>query len=316
MLLTFSRIFAIARTELRFGFRRGAPVVVSVLIGLIVGAGILITPLSNLSNWTTGSLMTPDKLARLASYGLTPATWLRFVHDFTGDMFVFSTLMAWLLIFTALLLLPMATSGSIPADRKFGVSEILRSLPISGFTYLSGKILGMVVTVLMVSALMLGLFFAVTEIILFSSLHYGLYANASWFLIKLALLDGLPILVWGATIGVLVGIFFRTRRAAIFPGLLAGAASLVSWAYVFRPPAQGTFGLMPDLAEYYLVQNYRSPAILIMTKLSAQNLDLFGVAGAPRVGIGQIALMYLAIIAALVILSSLARLWLQWKENF
>jgi hypothetical protein len=33
-------------------------------------------------------------------------------------------------------------------------------------------------------------------------------------------------------------------------------------------------------------------------------------------GIGQLALMYLAVIAALVILAGLARLWLKWKENF
>jgi hypothetical protein len=232
-----------------------------------------------------------------------------------ADMFVASTVMAWLLIFTALLLLPMATSGSIPADRKFGVSEILRSTPITGSIYLAGKILGMLTAVLLVGALMLALFFTVTEIILFSSLHYGLYANASWFLIKIALMDGLPMLVWGTTIGMLVGIFFRTRRAAIFPGFLAGVVSLVGWAVAFRAPAQGFFG-MTDLVYYYLLQNYHSIAQAFMAQHEGQAVDIFGIAGAPRVGVGQLVLMYLAVIAALVILIVLARLWLKWKENF
>jgi hypothetical protein len=43
---------------------------------------------------------------------------------------------------------------------------------------------------------------------------------------------------------------------------------------------------------------------------------MFNIAGAPSVGIGQLALMYLVVIAALAILVTLARLWLQWKENF
>jgi len=315
-MLILSQVFVIARNEIRFGFRRGAPVVVTVLIGLLLSAGIMTTPLANLPDWTTYTVMTPDKVARLASNGLTPSQWVTFIHDFFGDMFVASTLMAWLLVFIALLLLPMATSGSIPADRKFGVSEMLRSMPISGFTYLAGKILGMIVTVLLVGALMFGLFFSVTEMILFSSLHYGLYATAIWFLIEIALLDGLPMLVFGATIGVLVGTFFRTRRAAILPSLLAGAASLVCWAYAFRAPAKGAFNGMTDLAYYYLLQNYRSPAMDLMTKLGGPAIDLFGIKGAPRVGIGQLTLMYLAIVAALAILTGLARLWVQWKENF
>ena len=310
-----SKIMAIARTEFRFAFRRGAPVAVTAIIGLIVSAGTLLGPLSNMPQSPMTLSMTPEQVARLATIGLTPGEWVVIVWDLMGDMFVASTVMAWLLIFTALLLLPMATSGSIPADRKFGVSEILRSMPITGFIYLAGKILGMLTAVLLVGALMLALFFTVTEIILFSSLHYGLYANASWFLIKIALMDGLPMLVWGTTIGMLVGIFFRTRRAAIFPGFLAGVVSLVGWAVAFRAPAQGFFG-MTDLAYYYLLQNYHSTAQAFMAQHEGQAVDIFGIAGAPRVGVGQLALMYLAVIAALVILMALARLWLQWKENF
>jgi hypothetical protein len=312
---TIRQILAIARTEFRFGFRRGAPVVVTALIGLIVGAGVLVSPLANLSQWAANSVLTPEKVETLASYGLTPDEWALFIRAFMSDVFVFSTLMAWLLIFLALLLLPMATSASIPADRKFGVSELLRTTPITGLTYLAGKILGMLATVLLTAGVMLGLFFAVTEIILFSTVHYGLSAGASWFLIKIAVLDGLPLLVWGTAVGVLIGIFFRTRRAAIFPGILAGIASLIGWAAAFRAPAQGLIGVT-DLAYFYVLQNYHSPAQALQFQMTGQDANMFNIAGAPIVGIGQLALMYLAVIAALAILAALARLWLQWKENF
>ena len=312
---TFRQILAIARTEFRFAFRRGAPVAVTALIGLIVSAGTLLEPLSNLSQMPKNLNMTPEQVARLATIGLTPGEWAVFVQNMMADMFVASTVMAWLLIFTALLFLPMATSGSIPADRKFGVSEILRSMPITGSTYLAGKVLGMLAAVLLVGTVMLALFFTVTEIVLFSSLHYGLYANASWFLIKIALMDGLPMLVWGTTIGLLVGIFFRTRRAAIFPGFLAGVVSLVGWEVAFRAPAQGFFG-MTDLAYYYLLQNYHSTAQAFMAQREGQTVDIFGIAGAPRVGVGQLALMYSTVVVTLALLIILARLWFQWKENF
>jgi hypothetical protein len=316
LMKTVRQILAIAHTEFRFGFRRSAPVAVTTLIGLIVSAGILVSPLSTLSEWAANSIMTPEKVERLASFSLTPDEWVLFLREFMGDSFVLSTMLAWLLIFLALLLLPMATSVSIPADRKFGVSDLLRSTPITGFVYLAGKVLGMLATVLLVGALMLALFFTVTEIILFSTLHYGLSASASWFLIKIALLDGLPMLVYGTTVGVLVGIFFRTRRATIFPGILAGVASLVCWATAFRAPAQGAFLRMTDLAYYYLLQNYHSPALAVVSRLGGQDVNMFNIAGAPSVGIGQLVLMYLAVIVSLAILASLARMWLQWKENF
>ncbi len=61
----------------------------------------------------------------------------------------------------ALLFLPAATVSAIPADRKFGVLELLRCTPITGTRYLTGKILGVLSAVLLVSAIMLALFFTV-----------------------------------------------------------------------------------------------------------------------------------------------------------
>jgi hypothetical protein len=310
------QVLAIARTEFRFGLRRGAPVVVTALVGLLIGAGILIGPLANLSEWTANFALTPESIQRWTSFGFTLEQHAPFIRDALGDMFVASTLLAWLLVLLALLLLPIASSGSIPADRRFGVSELLRSTPIRGSDYLAGKLLGMLATVFLVSAIMLGLFFTVTDIILFTNFHFGLSAVAGLFFLKLSLLDGLPILIFGTTIGVLVGVFFRTRMAAIFPGFLVGLASLVSWACVFRAPVQGSFIGMTDLVYYYLVQNYHSFALTLESRMGGGGVDYFGITGAPVVGIGQLALMYLAVVAFLAVLFTLARLWLQWKENF
>jgi len=313
---TIWQIYAIARTEFRFGLRRSAPVAVTALIGLLISAGIVVGPFTSLSTWAANSIMTPGKIEKLASFGLSVNEWTQFLRDAFSDMFVGSTMLAWFGIFLALLLLPIATSASIPADRQFGVSELLRTTPITGFDYLAGKILGVLATVLLVGTLMLALFFAVTEIVLFSTLRYGLSPSASLFFIKLSFMDGLPMLVWGTAVGTLVGVFFRTRRAAIFPGMLAGGASLVGWAYAFRAPTYGIFKGMTDLAHYYLVQNYHSSAMALESRLGGQDVNMFNIAGASHVGIGQLALMYLVVIVSLAILVTLARLWLQWKENF
>jgi len=310
---TVRQVLAIARTEFRFAFRRGAPVAVITIIGLLISAGILVGPLTELSAWATNAIMTPEKIEKLASFGLTAAEWSIYFRDGFSDIFVASTMLAWVGIFLALLFLPIAASTSIPADRQFGVSELLRTTPITGFDYLAGKLLGMLITVILIGAIMLALFFAVTELVLFSSLHYGLSASASLFLIKLSFLDGLPMLIWGTAVGVLVGVFFRTRRSAIFPGMLAGGASLVGWAYAFRAPAQGFPGVL-DLAYFYLLQNYHSSAMVLQSRIGFHySIDL---AGMPSVGIGQLAMMYLALIALIALIFAFTRLWLQWKENF
>jgi len=310
------RILAIARTDFRFGFRRGPPVVVTALVGLLIGAGILIGPLANLSEWTANFALSPELIQRWTSFGFTIEQHAPFIRDALGDMFVASTMLAWLLVLLALVFLPIATAAGIPADRQFAVSELLRTTPISGFDYLAGKLLGMLATVLLVAGLTLGLFFAVTETILFSAFHFGLSAVAGLFFLKLSLLDGLPMLIFGTTIGVLVGVFFRTRRAVIFPGFLVGVSSLVGWVYAFRAPVQGSFIGMTDLAYYYLVQNYHSFALTLESRMGGGGVDYFGIAGAPVVGIGQLALMYLVVVTFLAVLFMLARLWLQWKENF
>ena len=73
---------------------------------------------------------------------------------------------------------------------------------------------------------------------------------------------------------------------------------------------------MTDIAYFYLVQNYHSPALALESRLGGGDVNMFNIAGAPQVGIGQLALMYSTVVVILALLIILARLWLQWKENF
>jgi ABC-type Na+ efflux pump permease subunit len=311
---SLQQILAIARTEFRFSFRRSAPAVVTVLIGLLVSAGILVSQIAMLPNWSTAENMTPDQLERWTSNGFTLEEHLPFLREALGDSLVGTSMLAWLTMLIALLFLPAATVSAIPADRKFGVLELLRCTPITGSRYLAGKVLGVLSAILLVSAIMLALFFMVSEIILFSSLHFGLSWSASLYLIKLSLLDGIPILAWGTVTGILFGVLFRSRRAAIFPGLITGLLSIFFWLSIFRAPSTELGLPVVDKIEQYLLQNYNSPAIEIEARVIGDKVNLFGIT--TQVGFGEIILMYIAILVALLGLAILARLWLQWKENF
>ena len=316
---TLRQIFAIARTEFRFGLRRGAPVVVTAVISLIVGAGILLTPLMNLNGlFPDFSNLTTEQIGKLAKRGITIESLRLPIRDSLADSTAFSTPPGWELMLLTLLFLPVATSMTIPADRTFGVQEILRSTPISGTTYLAGKILGVLGTVLFISLFPLLLFFSVTEITLLRVTHYGLPSYLFKFFVELTLMDGLPLFVFGSIVGILTGVAFRTRRGALFPGFVIGILSLFFWIVVFKaPPAMSATA---DSAAYYVFQGYTDVAPLTYAKVFGGdpiffNHGLLG-EGAPTLGIGPVITMYLIILGLLLLLASLARLWLHRKENF
>jgi ABC-type transport system involved in multi-copper enzyme maturation permease subunit len=313
-MMTLRQVLAIARTEFRFAFRRGAPVAVTVVIGLLVGAGLLTQVIGQLPYATYLTTdMTPEQVQRWTANGFTLDEHAVFVREAAGDEMVSGSVLAWYVLLLGLVLLPVATIIAIPADRVFGVAELLHSTPLSGARYLAGKILGTLAAVLLVAASLLVLFLGVTEIVFFSLLHFSLSWNASAYLIKLSLLDGLPLLLWGTAIGILAGVLFRTRRAALFPGLLAGLLSVLFWLRAFGlPMADGA--MLTDRVEYYLLQNYQSAATAMEARLLGQGFNLFGIT-AP-IGFGQVLLMYLAILVVLGTAALIARLWLQWKENF
>ena len=316
---TLRQIFAIARTEFRFGLRRGAPVVVTAMIGLIVGAGILLTPLINLNGlYPDFSNLTTEQIGRLAERGITVDSFRLPVRDSLADSIALFTPPGWELMLLALLFLPVATSMTIPADRTFGVQELLRSTPISGTTYLAGKILGVLGIVLFIGLFPLLLFFSVIEIALLKVTHYGLPFYLVKFFIKLTFMDGLPLFVFGSVVGVLTGVAFRTRRGAIFPGFVIGILSLFFWIVVFKtPPA---LYAITDAAAYSVFQGYTDVAPLTYAKVFGGDPIFFSHGllgeGAPIMGIGPVVTLYLVILGLLLLLASLARLWLHWKENF
>jgi ABC-type transport system involved in multi-copper enzyme maturation permease subunit len=311
------QVFAIARTEFRFGLRRAAPVVVTAIIGLIVGAALLLDPIANL-DFTSFDEFSPQQVEALNKMGITPEIYLSLSRDSIADISAISTVFGWYSVFLALLLLPMATAGVIPADRQFGVLELLRSTPVRGSTYLAGKMLGVLGIICFIALFPLLLFFAVLEGILLSVFQVGIPFYLVGFYLKLTFMDGLPILVFGSLIGVLSGIAFHSRRAAVFPGLLAGILSLLAWMKVF--PAPETIANDIDKAAYYVFQHYQSISQaswdrIVGSDSSAFDLSLLG-ANAPIVSIGQVLGMYASVLIVLFTLAVLARLWFYQKENF
>jgi len=307
------QVLAVAWTEFRFAFRRGAPVAVTILTGLLVSAGILVLMLESLPTYASALTFTPDQQARWLAAGFTLEQHARFVTNGPADMLVMGTLLGGLLMFVALLLLPAATISALPADRVCGVAELLRSTPLTGARYLAGKVLGVLWAVALTGMAMLGLFFAAADILFFSSMHIGLSWSACRYYLEIAFLDGSLFLVWGTSVGVLLGAIFRTRRAAIFPGLLAGGFSIFFWLTAFRPPSTDSGLQFTDRLQYFLVQNYHS-IIGELAQTGGFNAGLFGLSR--QVEFSQVVLMYLTVIGVLSILACLARLWLQWKENF
>jgi hypothetical protein len=314
---TLRQILAIAHTEFRFGLRRGGPVVIPALIGMLFAAGVLLNPLGNLS-------ISRDELnkilldqAKLEKKGWTENVIRQFSADGMADMIVEGAMEAWdILLLTSLLLLPAATASTLPADRKFGVEELLRSSPINAGSYLTGKVLGVGLTAALVSLVALGTFFGLLEGIFLDTFRVGLPVSVVLFFLKFALLDGLPILIWGLTVGILIGTPFRSRMTAVIPGLAIGILSIFFWLAAFKTPAISFNQL--DLPLYYLLQNYHSAFEETIARLvggQAPPNQILG-ANAPVVGFGQVVVMYLIILASLAGLFVLARLWLKWKENF
>lgn len=311
----FRQILAIAYTEFRISFRRSPPVVVAALTGLLVAAGILVSQIPGIQIWAGKLEMTPEQSAAWTEQGFALDEVPAFVREFVGDMFVYGSSMAWMLmILLSLLLLPVAVIPVIPADRVYGASELLHCVPLTGTHYLAGKVLGVFLAVLLMAVSMFALFFAVTEVVLYASLHGFLSWSASLYFIKLSLVDGLPLLAFGTTIGVLLGVFFKNRRTAIFPGLIAGVSSAYFWLKTFQPPARSMSFPPMDTLEYFLLQNYSSPVQEQVLQHYGVDMNLLGFV--TPIGPGQAIQVYAILIATLVAFAILARLWLQWKENF
>ena len=317
---TLQQIFAIARTEFRFGLRRGAPVVVTAVLGLILGAGILMNIGNNVQMADPYmEQYTPEQVAKLAQNGITAEVYRSLSQGDFADLTAIDTTQTWFFLYLALLFLPVATAGTLPADRQFGVLELLRSMPIGGNIYLAGKILGVIGTVVFTACFPFLLFLAILEGTMLKFIGYGVPLELLTFYLKLSALDSLPVLACGAALGVLAGVAFRTRRRAILPGIVTGSLGLFIWLSAFRFPvsSQNNF----DVAAYHVFQKYQSVwqalniRILNWASFSSYRFSLVG-NDAPTLGITRVLVMYLIVLVVLAGLFGLTRLWFKWKEDF
>jgi hypothetical protein len=265
------QIAAIARTELCFGLRRGWPVVGTAVIGLVVSASTLWLAFMNMEGL-------PRRYAAEISAGALAMAWPAF---------------QWL----GLGVLPIVTAPAIPSDRQFGVDELLRSLPLTGTIYLAGKVLGTMTAVLLTGAATLALHLGL-HLALIGPFDPSLY-------LELTVLSALPLLIWAPAVGVLAACGLRTRRAAIFVGVLVGMAGPLCWSLAFRPPA--------DLGPYA-----GTASLLSRQPVSDFVLGRYGLLPAYVLPATNGEVVQVLVVAQLVLLvvAVAARLRLYWKENF
>jgi hypothetical protein len=301
------QIFAIARTEFLFGYRRPGPAFIALIAGITVAAGTVSAFYPQIPNnrecldTVNKILADPTKAAAIATAAVAgtpipPASDI--CAEISSDFYTrqargavaggihdswFSFLLFSFVFITA------SAAPAIAADRQFGATEWLYAMPINGGIYLLGKILGLFTSALAGSLIPL-LLFSIIIPILMHTLPLGL-------MLTLAGMEGLPVLLWSISFGVLIGTPFRKRMNVAFLGVGLGLASLITWLYIFYSPTGR--GNTIDIVSFFVFQRFGLEA---------------GIVG--RVSFGQVQVVYLSLLATVCILGFLARLWLIWKENF
>ena len=109
--------------------------------------------------------------------------------------------------------LPLYVSETIPYDRQYGVRDLLDALPLSGSTYLLGKVLAVWVSLLLAISIS-GVVTGVVSTVVFGALDVGEWANM-WlggFLVMGLLASGISILLAAGQ---------PNRRRALLVGFLS-----------------------------------------------------------------------------------------------
>ncbi len=288
---SLKQIFAIARTEFRFGLRRGGPVVPLVLIGLFLDAAVLLAVTAEMNNFGYNMEMNfyndPEKLRKIQQAGIRLPT----LSDQADQINTAGLFTSWSFYYVlTFILVGSAVAPTIAADRQFGVMEILRGLPISGGHYLAGKILGVLATGISTALFPLLVYFVI------SMLTIGSIPMVQ--LSGLLLMDGIPLLSAALSLGVLSGVMFGRRLPAagfgLFTGILGLAAIVAS-----------------SKANPYMGGGFLSPAAAYILRTT----DTSGMPR-PQVSAGEVVIFLVVMLALFVILMVLARMWLKWKDNF
>jgi hypothetical protein len=272
--------------EFRFGLRRGGPVIGILATSLIASGAILfLTFAQNESNQLLGG----------------------FTYISNGDAFV---AMAWPgFLWLALVVLPLVCASAIPSDRQYKIQELLTSTPITGWSYLAGKILG-------TWAVIAGL--GLLALLLHIALLTALVGPINWALyIQLTLLCGLPLTFWSSAIGVLAGSGLRSRRLAHLAGLLVGLVSIIPSGLAFRDPvnvivysSRFSQPMTPMMKSMNLL-THQATSDYVFQQYHLTMVDLI-----PPVSQTQVVLFLASAILVLAAGFMLSRAWLAWKENF
>jgi hypothetical protein len=270
---TLLQVATVALLELRLGVRRGAPVVGMAATGLLTALGALYVGYMNVQG-----------LPR--SYG--------------GAAGAQGLAMAWPIFeWMTTILLPMVTAAAIPADRQMRVRELQRSLPIGGGVYLAGKMTGSIAAVVVTGA---------GALAVYAGLHLALVGPLQvTVLTQLTFLSALPLVAWGAALGVVAGAFLATRQAALLVGAMAGLASRFLWSVSVSIPG-GDRGLRLDTPSQMTYQ------AMSRTILGRHGLLPPHVSALPDDHLRALASLGImaAVLLALIIA---ARVWLREKEG-
>lgn len=270
------QILAISITEFRFGLRRGWPIVGTIAVLLVMGGSILVFTFINLSDL-------PRKYATEISGDSLITIWPAFPVIALG-------------------VLTMACSPAISMDRQMGVFELIRSMPLTGFRYILGKIIGTIVSVLFAGSIMLVLFLGIHFVFL-GPINAPLY-------LEVILFSGLPILIWATALGVVVGTWANKRLSAVIIGLLAGMMGLLPWGW-FSPPPEKTIAIM-GLTSAWINRYVAHSAITEWIWARYGWNDPWW----PPVPGATVWLTFGCAFLMLVVAGMFARIWLYWKENF
>lgn len=278
------QILGIARTEFRFGVRRGGPVVGILATSLVASGAILfLTYAENKSNQLLGEV----------------------AYRSNGDAFV---AMSWPgFLWLALAVLPLVCAAAIPADRQYRVQELLTSTPITAWRYLAGKILGTWAVIVS---------FGLLALLIHLGLLSALVGPINWPLyLQLTLLSGLPLALWSSALGVLVGSGLRSRRLAHLAGLLAGLLSVIPSGLAFRDPIQrvvysSRYSQTVTMGSTELL-THQAGSDYVFQQFHLNMLDWI-----PAVTPTQVVLFLTSALVVLAVLFALSQAWLAWKENF
>jgi hypothetical protein len=271
------KIAAIARTEIRFGLRRGL---------LVIGMGAVCGLFSVVTFWLR--LAYPDAATSYADIVKNSAlipTWP-------------------ILSLIVPLVLPVVSILSLPADREYRTDLWLRCLPIDGGVYLAGKVLGTLAVVLGIWTAWLLLHFCIFRVLIGPIDLFGVD-------MELVLVSGLPLLVWNCVVGVLAGTWLRSRRTAILAGVLTGFASMAVWGMLFSvlfrgDPFRACVRIVSPMVR--VAEDTLADFVLSRHNLLPANLQ-------PVTGQAAIFTL-LAAGLVLSLLALAARQWLLWKDNF